>query len=278
MARLQARKVNSEDAEFDDLESGDASGDASEKTVIVKPAANAIRILKYLVETGGPARSVTISRSLGINASTCFNILRTLVIEGVVEFDAMAKTYSVGVGLMTLVGNLLTEGQRVAAAVPHMRDIATRFNVTVTLWKPLGHDKIVLVKSVASPADVRIEMAEGQRLPIMMGATGRVLAPHLGLTKKDLKVAFKTLRWQTPLTFEDYWDQVEAAEKRGWSSDEGYFTRGVQTIAAPVLDRSGEVAFTVTGVMLIGQHDAEGIAEIGAALQAAGERLSRALT
>lgn len=277
MARLQADKFVDQD-EVDLDADGAGSGDTAEKTVIVKPAANAIRILKYLVESGGPARSVTISRSLGLNASTCFNILRTLVIEGVVEFDPLAKTYSVGVGLTTLVGNLLTEGQRVAAAVPHMRDIATRFNVTVTLWKPLGHDKIVLVKSVSSPADVHIAMAEGQRLPIMMGATGRVLAPHLGLTKKDLKGAFKALRWQTPLTFEDYWSQVEAAEQRGWSSDEGYFTRGVHTIAAPVLDRAGEVAFTVTAVMLIGQHDVSVINELGAALQAAGQSLSRTLT
>lgn len=133
--------------------------------VLVKPVSNAIRILKYLVEAGGPTRSVTISRALGINASTCFNILRTLVVEEIVEFDPVAKTYTVGMGLTALVGELLTEGQRVAAAAPLMAEIAARFNITVTLWKRLGVDKIVLVKSVASPADVRIEMAEGSACP-----------------------------------------------------------------------------------------------------------------
>ncbi|WP_292029722.1 IclR family transcriptional regulator [Brevundimonas sp. UBA2416] len=254
------------------------SGEATEKIVIVKPAANAIRILKYLVEAGGPTRSVTISRSLGLNASTCFNILRTLVLEDVVEFDPVGKTYSVGMGLTTLVGNLLTEGQRVAAATPQMRDIAARFNITVTLWKRLGSDKIVLVKSVPSPANVRIEMAEGQRLPILMAATGRVMAPHLGWSRKELKAAFKALRWQTPLSFEDYWEQVEAAERRGWASDQGYFTKGVQTIAAPVFDRAGEVAFTVVGVMLLGQYEDSALEAIGAALRDASERLTSALT
>lgn len=254
------------------------SGEATEKIVIVKPAANAIRILKYLVEAGGPTRSVTISRSLGLNASTCFNILRTLVLEDVVEFDPVGKTYSVGMGLTTLVGNLLTEGQRVAAATPQMRDIAARFNITMTLWKRLGSDKIVLVKSVPSPANVRIEMAEGQRLPILMAATGRVMAPHLGWSRKELKAAFKALRWQTPLSFEDYWEQVEAAERRGWASDQGYFTKGVQTIAAPVFDRAGEVAFTVVGVMLLGQYEDSALEAIGAALRDASERLTSALT
>jgi DNA-binding IclR family transcriptional regulator len=274
MARSAAGTVTGDDAEGLDT----ISNDVSEKTVIVKPAANAIRILKYLVEVGGPTRSVTISRSLALNASTCFNILRTLVLEEVVEFDSVAKTYSVGVGLTTLVGNLLTEGQRVAAATPQMRDLADRFNITVTLWKRLGPDKIVLVKSVPSPADVRIEMAEGQRLPVLMASTGRIMAPHLGWTRKELKAAFKVLRWQTPLTFEDYWEQVEAAEKRGWASDQGYFTRGVQTIAAPVFDRAGEVAFSIVGVMLLGQHEDGALDEIGVALRDAGRRLTSALT
>ncbi|MDB5454501.1 MAG: transcriptional regulator, IclR family [Caulobacter sp.] len=274
MARSAVGTVTRDDAEGLDA----ALTDVSEKMVIVKPAANAIRILKFLVEAGGPTRSVTISRSLELNASTCFNILRTLVLEDVVEFDPVAKTYSVGVGLTTLVGNLLTEGQRVAAAMPQMRDLADRFNITVTLWKRLGPDKIVLVKSVPSPANVRIEMAEGQRLPVLMAATGRIMAPHLGWTRKELKAAFKALRWQTPLTFEDYWDQVEAAEKCGWASDQGYFTRGVQTIAAPVFDRAGDVAFSIVGVMLLGQHEEGALDEIGVALRDAGRRLTAALT
>jgi len=278
MARSAAEKVVLDDAErLDGLDTATAY-DASEKMVIVKPAANAIRILKYLVEAGGPTRSVTISRSLGLNASTCFNILRTLVLEDVVEFDPVVKTYSVGVGLTTLVGNLLTEGQRVAAATPQMRDIAVRYNVTVTLWKRLGPDKIVLVKSVPSPANVRIEMAEGQRLPVLMASTGRVMAPHLGWSRRELKAAFKALRWQTPLSFEEYWEQVEAADKRGWASDQGYFTKGVQTVAAPVFDRSGEVAFTIVGVMLLGQYEDSTLEHIGAALRDAGQRLTSALT
>ena len=91
MARSAMEQVDRADVELRDG-SDAASNDASEKMVIVKPAANAIRILKFLVEAGGPTRSGTISRSLGLNASTCFNILRTLVLEDVVEFDPVMKT------------------------------------------------------------------------------------------------------------------------------------------------------------------------------------------
>ncbi|MFE9085525.1 IclR family transcriptional regulator [Brevundimonas sp. NPDC003935] len=277
MAESTTARALGADDEFETNLTGEAA-DSNERMVLVKPVSNAIRILKYLVEAGGPTRSVTISRALGINASTCFNILRTLVVEEIVEFDAVAKTYTVGMGLTALVGELLTEGQRVAAAAPLMAEIAARFNITVTLWKRLGADKIVLVKSVASPADVRIEMAEGQRLPILMAATGRAMAPHLGWTPRALKAAFKPLRWQAPLTFEEYWAQVETAQVRGWAVDRGYFTRGVQTVAAPVFDRAGEVTFTIVGVMLCEQYEDAALGEIGEALRDVSHRLARALT
>lgn len=276
MAESTTARALDADDEVETNLTGEAA-DANERMVLVKPVSNAIRILKYLVEAGGPTRSVTISRALGINASTCFNILRTLVVEEIVEFDPVAKTYKVGMGLTALIGELLTEGQRVAAAAPLMAEIAARFNITVTLWKRLGGDKIVLVKSFASPADVRIEMAEGQRLPILMAATGRVMAPYLGWSLKALKASFRSLRWQAPLTFEEYWAQVEAAQARGWAVDRGYFTRGVQTVAAPVFDRAGEVTFTIVGVMLCEQYEDAALSEIGEALRDVSHGLTRAL-
>ncbi|OZA79416.1 MAG: IclR family transcriptional regulator, partial [Caulobacter sp. 39-67-4] len=69
-----------------------------------------------------------------------------------------------------------------------------------------------------------------------------------------------------------------AAEQRGWASDQGYFTKGVQTIAAPVFDRAGDVAFTIVGVMLLGQYADEALDQIGVALRDAGQRLTTALT
>ena len=92
--------------------------------VTVKPVANAIRILRYLTQTGAPERAADIARHLSINPSTCFNILRTLVAEDVVDFNALSKTYSAGLGLARLVEQLVTQGQRLQLAAPLMQDLA----------------------------------------------------------------------------------------------------------------------------------------------------------
>ena len=149
--------------------------------VTVKPVANAIRILRHLSQSGAPERSVDIARRLSINPSTCFNILRTLVMEDVVDFNPMSKRYSAGLGLARLVGQLVTQGQRVQLVKPLLQEFAARMRVTITLWRRMGEDRIVIVSSAASPADVRIDMAEGQRFPMQMGASGRLFSTQLDL-------------------------------------------------------------------------------------------------
>jgi DNA-binding IclR family transcriptional regulator len=234
--------------------------------VIVKPVSNAIRILRHLSQAGTSERSVDIARQLGINPSTCFNILRTLLQEDVVDFNPMSKRYSAGLGLARLVEQLVTQGQRVQLAKPLLQNLAARQRVTITLWRRIGPDRIVIVSSAASPADVRIDMAEGQRLPMLMGASGRLFATQVDLNDADVRAGFDNIRWSRPLAFEDYLEEVRLATERGWATDDGHFSVGIMAIAAPVYSPSGSIEFTVSAVMFRGQRDDAGIAELGEAL------------
>jgi DNA-binding IclR family transcriptional regulator len=256
--------------EADDAKSGS-------RVTLVKPVVNALHILRYLTETGRSERAIDIARHLGINQSTCFNILRTLVSEDVAAFDPLSKTYTAGIGLAKLVGQFMTQGQRIEAAKPPMRELAARFGVTVTLWRPIGTDRIVLVSSEVSQTDMRIEMAEGQRLPYLMGASGRFFAGQLGLNEDELREAFEKIRWSVPLTFETYWREVEEAKRRGYAIDDGNFTRGIMSVAAPVHDSSGTIAFAISAVMFREQFDKAGVATLGKAVKELGVKVSRLL-
>ena len=245
--------------------------------VTVKPVVNAVRILRYLTHTGAPERAADIARHLAINPSTCFNILRTLVAEDVVDFNALSKTYSAGLGLAKLVEQLVTQGQRLQLALPLMRDLAAEFSVTVTLWRRMGVDRIVLVNSESSPTNLHIDMPAGQRLPILMGASGRLFVSRMGLEDDKLRAEFDLLRWARPLSFDTYLRDVNRARRRGWAADDGYFAAGVMSIAAPVCDPSDDIAFTVSAVMIRGQRDDAQIETLGEALRDLGHRLEAVL-
>lgn len=229
----------------------------------VKPVSNAIRILKLLGETSAPTRATKIAQALSINASTCFNILKTLVAEGVVAFDPVGKTYTIGVGMFNLVDNTLSEGQRIAAARPILFDLASRFEVTTTLWRPIGQQRILLVSAEYTPGEMRVHLSAGLQLPLLMGATGRLFAHYSGMSRAELRTAFKELRWKQPLSFAGYLEQVEAAMDRGWSMDDGYFTQGVTSVAVPILDSSNKMIYSMSAVMFRHAYDQAAIEKIG---------------
>ena len=261
----------------DDPSSATPGRGATGAGVMVKPVVNAVRILRYLAQTAAPERAADIARHLGINPSTCFNILRTLVAEDVLDFNPMSKMYSVGLGLAKLADQLMTQGQRLELAQPAMAAMAARFQVTITLWRRMGVDRIVLVASAASPTALRIDMQAGQRLPLLMGASGRLFAGLLGWTEDEARTEFDKIRWSRPIGFDTYWREVVQARRNGWAADDGYFANGIVSVAAPVRDPAGGIAFTLSAVMIRGQHDEAGVQAIGEALRDAGAQLARTL-
>jgi DNA-binding IclR family transcriptional regulator len=244
----------------------------------VKPVANAVRILKFLAQTGKPTTVTQIAREFAINTSTCFNILRTLVGEDMIDFNELSKTYTVGLGTVKLVEKTLSDGERMAAAMPHLAEIADRFAVNVTVWKRMAMERIILVATQETSRYPRIHMKPGQRLPLLMGASGRLIAANLKMSKVQVKAAFKNLRWKgRPASFETYWREVQVAAKRGWASDDGYFSAGIVTVAAPILDPNGVVAFTISALTFRGQHDDKEINRLGEQLKVFGQRLTSIL-
>lgn len=234
--------------------------------VTVKPVVNAVRILRFLSQAGAPARSVDIARKLDINPSTCFNILRTLVAEDMVEFNTMSKRYSAGFGLARLVEQFVTQGQRVQRAKPLLENFAADSKVTVTLWRRMGSDRSVIVSSATCPTDVSINMSEGQRVPIMMGASGRLYASQLDLDDEQSREMFEKIRWGDQLSYATFRRQVADAAERGWAIDDGHFSIGILAVAAPVYSPTETIDFTVSAVMFRGQRDEDGISELGKAL------------
>jgi DNA-binding IclR family transcriptional regulator len=228
----------------------------------VKPVSNAIGILRYLSKSKQAATVTQLARQLAINTSTCFNILRTLLFEGLVEFNESSKSYRVGLGVVKLAEGVLTEAERLVSVRPSLHKIVEEHHVTLLLWRRIGVDRMLLVWVENSSADMQIHLRSGQRLPLLIGATGRVAASRLGLTKRELSRKFRSLRWAKRLSFGDYWRDVQAAKGRGWAIDEGFFSAGTTTVAVPIMDRTGIISHSLVAIMFRGQHDPTGIKSI----------------
>ena len=222
---------------------------------LVGALAGGIAVLRWLARSRSPAGVTRIARETGLNASTCFNLLRTLVHEGLVAFDDATKTYTIGLGLVELARGALERGSFVRLLGPRLDALAQAHAVTVLTWQRTSDERMVLVHVAEHDATVRVQMSVGTRLPLYVGASGRCMAAFGGIDRSRMRARFAALRWDRAPEFDAYWDSVLRTRERGWAIDDGDFQRGTTILAAPVLDRDRRPVMAIGCVAFGGQLD-----------------------
>lgn len=237
----------------------EATVDATPSTGLLgKPVGavtSAIRVLRYLSAANSSVRASRVARDLQLNTSTCFNILRTLTHENLLDFDTNSKTYRIGYGIMDIARKATFVGGGIGIVRPFMERIAREHGVTVTLWRRISDTRMMLILAALSPNSTRIQMSIGQRLPLLVGAGGRVVAAYAGLTSAELKRHFKEVRWARPLSFDAFEKQVEETRMRGWAVDEGDYAWGTISISVPIFNDNQFPVLACTATMFANQND-----------------------
>jgi DNA-binding IclR family transcriptional regulator len=122
-----------------------------------------------------------------------------------------------------------------------------------------------------------IKMELGQRLPLLVGAAGRLMAAYSNLPEDELSDQFKQIRLERRPAFRDFMADVRRSRERGWSIDDGQFAVGTASIAVPVLDDKGEAAFAFTATMFAAHFSMERAEVLATELQRPAALLGSAL-
>lgn len=217
---------------------------------------NTMKILAFVARRPGGASTTEIAKATGINLSTCFNIARTLTADGYLQWVAETKRYAVGPALSALAHQLTSRSRDLESLRPAMQRIAKQYELTVTLWRRCSLTSMELLMVAESDSAVRIQMPVGQRLPVLLGGMGRIMALQGGLTDAQREAIFEGIQWGKPLSLATFMAQARQAKRRGWGMDEGYTHRSVTAVAVPVPSESGTTEEMCSATMFINQHDA----------------------
>lgn len=244
---------------------------------VVGSVVKALAILRHLAE--GPDRCGVnaIAMAVSLNPSSCFNIVKTLVRQGFVDFDRRTKSYAIGAELGLLARRALGPENVYPTCAPFLEELARRYQATMALWRYTPSDRLILIGFAESVSAIRIQMTVGQRLPILLGAGGRCVAASLELSPAVLAARFERLRWQSPPKYDAYLEDIEETKARGWAIDDGNFITAITTVAAPVLGMDGHLRFTVGATVFRRQHPSGTLAEIGETLKSTAKKIARAL-
>lgn len=252
--------------------------DAPPPEKLVGALVSGLAVLRYLCAASGPVGVTRIARDLQLNPSTCFNLLKTLVHEHLVNFDPSTKSYSIGLGLVALAKGALEQSSYVRLVRPHLEQIAARHGVTATLWQRTPDDRVLLVDRADSIGAIRVHMSIGQRLPMYIAALGRCMAAFSELDPAELRAKVTSLRWENAPSFEQYLADIAEVRKRGYAVDAGNYVRGVTTVSAAVLGPAGRPIMAVSAVGFSAQLDKTAISALGEDLRNRVAEISKAIS
>lgn len=196
--------------------------------------ARAAAVLRLLGKRGAPMGVQAIARELGLVPSTCLYVLRALVAEELVAFDADTKRYALDAGVLTLARAWLRKDRFGDLAQPALDRIAREFGTTTLGVQVFGLDHIIVTAMSQSGQNFQLSTQVGSRFPALVSATGRCLAAFGGYSEEEVRPRFDQLRWDEAPGWDDWLAQVEDARQSGVAIDEGNYIAGVTVIAAPV--------------------------------------------
>jgi DNA-binding IclR family transcriptional regulator len=196
--------------------------------------ARAATVLRLLVGQRTPLGVTEIARRVGLVPSTCLHVLRALVYEGLVTFDSQAKTYRIGVGLFTLVRDVMASTEFPQAVQPILDRFAIDYEVTALALELDHHDRLVVVGISRTSNYVTLHIKIGTSFPSLINATGSQASSLSNLGREELREQFEALGWERPPTFEDWTAEVERARTEGIAVDRGNYFRDL-SIASTLL-------------------------------------------
>jgi len=228
----------------------------------VNSVVNALATLRIVAASNRPLGVTEITRQLDINLSSCFNILKTLVNEGFLNFDQGTKKYTLGSGALDLSQRTHDAARFFDDLRPRLASLAQRFRVTVGFWE-IRDSRLVLTGVADSDDVLRIQMVPGQRLPVGSGAMGRAIAAARGERGEAAAAMLEGVNWYRTPTSRTYIREVAETARRGWALDEGQFLAGVATVATVVRRAPREPAYCIAASGFIGRIDPASLAEAG---------------
>lgn len=220
-----------------------------------------------------------LTQDLGQPRTTVYRILNTLQHHNMVRRDEDGFYY-LGDRLLRLASHVTGGGGQVDIAAlgqPVLDKLADEIGESCKL-SVLDDQGLLVIAVSQGRREYALAVTPGQRMPVHVGAAGKLLLAHLNEDELQKRFA-KPLVALTPKSITDprrLRRELSRIRKQGWAQDAGEHMLSIQAVSAPVFDRSGKMIAAISVPFLKGTEQ-QRIDEIREAVMTAAEGLSVAL-
>lgn len=191
-----------------------------------------------------------ITSSLGLPASTCYNILTTLESRGLIAKDPQTSDYTLGVTLLKWGLKLYRNMDIRKIALPYLEALTRRFGESaVLLGLNLNSYESMVLEKVNSTHVVRAHLAIGNRYPLYVTAGGKCflafLPPH-DLDRFFREVSLESYSMNTITQEMKLREELEKIRQQNYAVTRNEFGNDAASLASPIIDRQGNVVGVIS--------------------------------
>ncbi len=213
-------------------------------------ARRTLLILEHLAEQGSSSLS-RLAADLGLNKSTAYRFVATLVEAGYVRQDPVTQVYVLTTKLAGLGAQVLEHIEIRKEVRPYLERLAAVSAETAHL-AILDDHEIAYVDKVEGRQAVNMTSRVGGRGSAHSTALGKVLLAACSPEEQARYLAERGLPRRTENTIVDsarFLRELKDVRRRGYAVDDIENEAGIRCVAGPILDHTGEVvaAMSVSG-------------------------------
>lgn len=184
-----------------------------------------------------------IQEELSQPKSTVFRILKTMENGNFIQKNADNHRYSLGFQFFRLGSIYQNQLDFRTTALPIMQKIVDESSETVEL-NIIDQLSRVCIEKIDSPLDVRNFVRVGERKPLHLGASGKILLAFLDNAERER--VLRLLEEKHDLQLMNFKKELKRIQEKGYSFTKGERVPGSFAIAAPILGAGGELVASVT--------------------------------
>ncbi len=208
----------------------------------------ALEVLEHLDRRPEGRTLVDLARGLGLPKNSVFRITTTLLRHGYLDRDPESKRLSLSRKVLALGYGAASGGGLVRCALGPMQDLRDAARETVVLSLLVDGEGFVL-DQVQGTHPFRFVAEPGARQPLHASASAKAILAFLPEGEREALLGRAKLARLTPRTLttpKALREELRRVRRQGYALDRQEHMRGVHCVAAPVLDRHGRPAASIT--------------------------------
>ena len=239
----------------------------------------ALAMLEAAAQEPEGLSNAEISRKLEIPKSSASYILRTLEKQGYLHRDEESGKYRVGLKILSLSRGALSGIDVREVALPIMRHLMEKTNLTCHL-AILDGPEAVYIEKVEPQGFIRMDTWVGRRMRVHATSVGKALVAHIPQPQLEKIISERAMEKRTSKTITTLPRLLKELEKirgQGYAVDDEENNIGARCVGAPIFNQQGLIEASIGLSGTINQVNAQTMPRILEALKDAARHISMQL-